>query len=62
MDVDRLVEVERAVGSFLRILVVPREEDEEWVQDCPVCCHPWKIRVKYRRDGTADVTVGAEGE
>ena len=49
-------------GEPSTISVRPGEEDEEWVQDCPVCCRPWKVRVKYRRDGTADVTVGAEGE
>lgn len=38
------------------------EEDEEFVQDCAVCCRPWRVRVRRRRDGSADVTVGAEGE
>ena len=38
------------------------EEDEEFVQDCPVCCRPWKVRIRIRRDGSADVTVAAEGE
>ena len=38
------------------------EEDEEYAQDCPVCCRPWTVRIRYRRDGTADVTVSAEGE
>jgi len=36
--------------------------DQQYVEDCPVCCRPWKVRVRYRRDGSADVTVGAEGE
>ena len=49
-------------GEPSTITVEPGEEDEEWVQDCPVCCRPWKVRVKFRRDGTADVTVGADGE
>ena len=38
------------------------EEDEEYAQDCPICCRPWKVRVRYRPDGSADVTIGAEGE
>ncbi len=38
------------------------EEDEQFVQDCAVCCRPWQVRVRVRRDGTVDVTVGAEGE
>ena len=38
------------------------EEDASFVQDCEVCCRPWQVRVRIRRDGTAEVTVGAEGE
>jgi hypothetical protein len=49
-------------GEPSTISVGPGEEDEEYVQDCPVCCRPWKVRIRIRRDGTADVTVAAEGE
>jgi Cysteine-rich CPXCG len=31
-------------------------------EDCAVCCQPWQVRVRYRRDGTAEVRVaGLEG-
>jgi endogenous inhibitor of DNA gyrase (YacG/DUF329 family) len=36
--------------------------DEEFVQDCPVCCRPWRVRIRFRPDGSADVSVDAEGE
>lgn len=36
--------------------------EEDFVQDCPVCCRPWQVRVRLRPDGSADVTVGAEGD
>lgn len=49
-------------GEPSTITVTLGEEDEEFVQDCPVCCRPWTVRVKIRRDGSADVSVGAEGE
>lgn len=49
-------------GESSTIAVNPGEEDEEFVQDCPVCCRPWTVRVRLRRDGSADVSVGAEGE
>ena len=49
-------------GEPATISVETGEEDDEFVQDCPVCCRPWKVRIKVRRDGSADVTVGAEGE
>jgi hypothetical protein len=33
------------------------DEEGEFVQDCAVCCRPWRVRVRRRRDGSADVTV-----
>ena len=35
--------------------------DQVFVQDCAVCCRPWQVRIRRRRDGSAEVTVGAEG-
>ena len=44
------------------LVAVETEEDGgEFVQDCAVCCRPWRVRVTLRRDGTAEVTVDAEG-
>ena len=37
------------------------EEDDEFVQDCAVCCRPWQVRVRRGRDGSVEVTVTAEG-
>jgi hypothetical protein len=34
-------------------------EDQEYVEDCQVCCRPWLMYVKYGRDGAADVEVYA---
>ena len=34
--------------------------DQEYVEDCPVCCHPCVIHVHLSRDG--DATVSAESE
>jgi hypothetical protein len=30
---------------------------QQYVEDCGVCCQPWTVRVQYRDDGAADVTV-----
>ena len=49
-------------GEPSTISVTAEEEDEEFVQDCPVCCRPWQVRVKVRRDGSVEVSVSAEGE
>jgi hypothetical protein len=31
--------------------------DEQYVEDCPVCCRPWAVRVRREADGV-DVQVG----
>jgi hypothetical protein len=33
---------------------------QEYVEDCQVCCRPWRVRVTYLPDGGADVLVEAE--
>jgi hypothetical protein len=30
---------------------------QEYVEDCQVCCQPWQVRVRWRRDGHADVRL-----
>ena len=32
---------------------------QEYVEDCQVCCRPWRVVVAYRADGSAAVTVEA---
>jgi len=32
-------------------------EHQEYVEDCQVCCQPWRVSVRYRSDGMADVSV-----
>jgi hypothetical protein len=33
---------------------------QKYVEDCQVCCRPWLVVVRYRADGTADVSVALE--
>jgi len=33
---------------------------QEYVEDCQICCRPWRVVVAYLPDGTADVSVEAE--
>ncbi len=34
---------------------------QEYVEDCQVCCRPWRVSVRYEADGSASVDVqGAE--
>ena len=35
---------------------------QEYVEDCPVCCQPWRVLVAYDADGAAHVTVEALDE
>ena len=35
---------------------------QEYVEDCQVCCRPWKVMVHYLPDGSADVLLGSEGD
>jgi hypothetical protein len=32
---------------------------QSYVEDCPVCCQPWQVSVRYDRGGGAQVTVEA---
>ncbi|MDQ3137761.1 MAG: CPXCG motif-containing cysteine-rich protein [Gemmatimonadota bacterium] len=33
---------------------------QEYVEDCQVCCRPWRVVVTYLPDGAAEVVVEAE--
>ena len=28
---------------------------QSYVEDCPVCCRPWQVEVRYAADGSAEV-------
>jgi hypothetical protein len=32
---------------------------QEYVEDCQVCCQPWRVSVRYRADGGASVNIVA---
>ena len=36
--------------------------EQEYVEDCQVCCRPWSLRVTYAEDGAANVEVEASDE
>jgi hypothetical protein len=33
--------------------------DQEYIEDCQVCCQPWRVTVTYGGDGSAHVDVAA---
>jgi hypothetical protein len=32
-------------------------EAQDYVEDCQVCCQPWRVSVNYHDDGSASVTA-----
>ena len=34
--------------------------DQDYVEDCPVCCRPHRIRVRIERDGSFSLQVELE--
>ena len=32
---------------------------QEYVEDCPVCCQPWRVQVTYDSEGVANVRIEA---
>ena len=36
--------------------------NQEYVEDCPVCCRPWTVRLRFASDGSAQVTLSAQDE
>ena len=44
-------------GEVVAITLDPGSgSEQEYVEDCEVCCQPWSVSVSYR-DGHADVSV-----
>jgi len=35
---------------------------QEYVEDCQVCCQPWRVNVQYDGDGGATVSVSSLDE
>lgn len=35
---------------------------QRYVEDCPVCCRPWRVTVRYQPDGTAHVWAQTDDE
>jgi hypothetical protein len=45
-------------GAIVEIALDPGGGSRsDYVEDCEVCCRPWRVRVVYREDGSADVEL-----
>lgn len=38
-------------------LLVERDVDGEWVQDCEVCCNPWQVKLIRSSEGQVRLDV-----
>ena len=55
-DVDATVECPYCGESVLIAIDPGSGENQEYVEDCQVCCQPWRVTVTYR-EGSVDVSV-----
>lgn len=50
-------------GEPVEIAIDPGSGSEQhYVEDCQVCCQPWRVSVYYDEEGHADVQVSSEDE
>jgi len=50
-------------GEAVEITLDPGSgAQQEYIEDCAVCCRPWNVSVTYHDDGTADVFVDASDD
>jgi hypothetical protein len=50
-------------GESVEIALDPGSgDDQQYVEDCEVCCQPWRVSVTYDRTGEATVSISALNE
>ena len=48
-------------GEISEIALDPGSGSQQvYVEDCQVCCRPWRVAVHYHPDGSAEVSVEVE--
>lgn len=49
-------------GEIIEILIDPSESNQQYIEDCQVCCRPINIEVFVDFNGEIDVTVSSEDD
>lgn len=49
-------------GETITVFVDDSAGDQQYVEDCQVCCRPIEIRVNVAEDGSADVHAWGQDE
>lgn len=47
-------------GEVIGVLIDPEDTDQEYIEDCQVCCRPISFYVFVQANGELTVTVRAE--
>ena len=48
-------------GERVTILLDPASgAEQDYVEDCEVCCRPWQVKVRYDETGAAEVQLERE--
>jgi hypothetical protein len=49
-------------GETIRILIEPSDMDQQYIEDCQVCCRPINFSVYENINGDIDVNVFSEDD
>lgn len=49
-------------GERLEVLIDPSVVEQDYIEDCQVCCRPINFFVSLDEEGVVDVRVGHENE
>ena len=49
-------------GETIRVLIEPSDMDQQYIEDCQVCCRPINFSVYENMNGDIDVKVFSEDD
>jgi len=49
-------------GEIIEVLIDPEDSDQEYIEDCQVCCRPISFNITVQNDGELVIHVRAENE
>lgn len=49
-------------GESISLLLDLSLGDQQYIEDCPVCCRPIEVQLTERDDGSMDLTLAHENE
>jgi hypothetical protein len=49
-------------GEIIRVLIEPSDMDQQYIEDCQVCCRPINFSVYENINGDIDINVFSEDD